>query len=65
LPVSHFIIQTSAGRVKTILGGAPVNEQAREFTGADYYPVDAVAGVSICKQIYVEKEVIRSDLGPL
>ncbi len=38
--------------VKIIIGGAPCNEQVRQFTGADYYAVDAVAGVSVCRQIY-------------
>ncbi len=39
-------------KVKIIIGGAPCNEQLRQFTGADYYAVDAVAGVSMCRQIY-------------
>jgi methanogenic corrinoid protein MtbC1 len=39
-------------RVKIIIGGAPCNEQVRQFTGADYYAVDAVAGVGMCRQIY-------------
>lgn len=39
-------------RVRIIIGGAPVNEQVRQFTGADYCAVDAVAGVRICQQIY-------------
>ena len=39
-------------RVKIIIGGTPVNEQVRQFTGADSYAADAVAGVQICKQIY-------------
>ena len=39
-------------RVKVIIGGAPCNEQVREFSGADYYAPDAVAGVNICKKIY-------------
>ncbi len=39
-------------KVKIIIGGAPCNEQVRQFTGADYYAVDAVAGVSMCRQIY-------------
>ena len=39
-------------QVKVIIGGTPCNEQVRQFTGADYYAVDAVAGVNICKQIY-------------
>ena len=40
------------GQVKTIIGGAPVNEQVREFCGADYVARDAVHGVNICKEIY-------------
>ena len=39
-------------QVKVIIGGTPCNEQVRQFTGADYYAADAVAGVNICKQIY-------------
>jgi methylmalonyl-CoA mutase cobalamin-binding domain/chain len=39
-------------KVSVIIGGAPCNEQVREFSGADYYAKDAVAGVNICKQIY-------------
>ncbi|MGB6065697.1 MAG: corrinoid protein [Desulfomonilaceae bacterium] len=39
-------------RVKIIVGGTPVNEQVREYSGADYYAKDAVAGVNMCKEIY-------------
>jgi len=39
-------------KVKIIIGGAPVNEQVREFSGADFTASDAVAGVEICKRIY-------------
>jgi methanogenic corrinoid protein MtbC1 len=39
-------------QMRIIIGGAPVNEQVREFTGADYYAEDAVAGVNLCKEIY-------------
>ncbi len=38
--------------VKTIIGGAPVNEQVRQFTGADYYAEDAVTGIKLCREIY-------------
>jgi methanogenic corrinoid protein MtbC1 len=38
--------------VKVILGGQPIDEQVREYVGADYYGADAPAGVKICKQIY-------------
>jgi methylmalonyl-CoA mutase cobalamin-binding domain/chain len=43
--------------VKIIIGGAPVNEQVRQFTGADYYAEDVVAGINICKEIYTEKRL--------
>ncbi|CAB1061677.1 Uncharacterized corrinoid protein [Olavius sp. associated proteobacterium Delta 1] len=39
-------------QVKIIIGGAPVNEQVRQFTGADYYEEDAVTGINRCKDIY-------------
>jgi methylmalonyl-CoA mutase cobalamin-binding domain/chain len=39
-------------KVKVIVGGTPVNEQVREYAGADFYAEDAVAGVNICKKIY-------------
>jgi methylmalonyl-CoA mutase cobalamin-binding domain/chain len=39
-------------QVKIIVGGTPVNEQVREYSGADYYAMDAVAGVRICKEVY-------------
>lgn len=39
-------------QVKIIVGGTPVNEQVREYAGADYYAKDAVAGVNICREIY-------------
>ena len=39
-------------QVRIIVGGTPVNEQVREYAGADYYAKDAVAGVNICKEIY-------------
>jgi methylmalonyl-CoA mutase cobalamin-binding domain/chain len=38
--------------VKVIIGGTPCNEQVRQYTGADYYAEDAIAGVAICKEIY-------------
>ncbi len=39
-------------QVKIIVGGTPVNEQVREYSGADYYAKDAVAGVNLCEQVY-------------
>lgn len=50
---------TEAGlreQVKIIIGGAPCNEQVREYCGADYYAKDASAGVTICKEIYNNKD---------
>lgn len=43
--------------VKIIIGGAPVNEQVRQFTGADYYAEDGVIGINLCKEIYAEKRL--------
>lgn len=39
-------------QVKVIIGGAPCNEEVRQFAGADYYAIDAAAGVKICKEVY-------------
>ena len=39
-------------QVKVIVGGQPIDEQVREYVGADYYATDAVAGIKICKEIY-------------
>jgi methylmalonyl-CoA mutase cobalamin-binding domain/chain len=39
-------------KVKILIGGAPCNEQVREFAGADFYAKDAVAGVRYCKDVY-------------
>jgi methanogenic corrinoid protein MtbC1 len=39
-------------KVKVMIGGAPVNEQVREFSGADFAARDAVHGIEICKSIY-------------
>ncbi|MGA2229183.1 MAG: cobalamin-dependent protein [Syntrophobacteraceae bacterium] len=39
-------------KVKVMLGGAPVNEQVREFSGADFAARDAVQAIEICKSIY-------------
>lgn len=56
-PEMKNVIDAIAGagmreRVKIIIGGAPVNEQVRDFAGADYYAKDAVDGVGLCKKIY-------------
>ena len=56
-PAMKEVVQSleSAGlrdAVKVIVGGAPVNEQVRDYAGADYLAQDAVDGVKICKEIY-------------
>jgi methanogenic corrinoid protein MtbC1 len=38
--------------VSVIIGGAPCNEQVRQFAGADFYAKDALAAVNICKSVY-------------
>lgn len=38
--------------VQVIIGGAPCNEQVREYAGADFYAPDALAAVNLCKKIY-------------
>ena len=45
-------VEKAGLRVKVIIGGAPCNEQVREFTGADFCAKDAIAGVNYCKEIY-------------
>ncbi|TEB13028.1 cobalamin B12-binding domain-containing protein [Pelotomaculum propionicicum] len=39
-----------------VIGGYPVNERIREYTGADYYETDAVKAVELFKRIIMEKE---------
>jgi methanogenic corrinoid protein MtbC1 len=56
-PEMKNVVETMArsefrDQVKIVIGGAPINEQVREFSGADFYAPDAVAGVEICKKIY-------------
>ncbi len=41
-------------RVKVIVSGQPTDEKVREYVDADYYALDAVAGVKICKEIYAQ-----------
>ena len=38
-------------QVKVMIGGAPCNEEVRQYTGADYWAKDAAAGVGFCKEI--------------
>lgn len=42
--------EAGLGDVKTIIGGGQVDEQVREYTGADAYGTDAMAGVSQAKK---------------
>ena len=37
-----------------IIGGAAVNEQVRQFVGADYSATDAMHGVRLCQQIMAQ-----------
>jgi 5-methyltetrahydrofolate--homocysteine methyltransferase len=36
--------------IKIMVGGGPVSEEVRNFTGADGYGKDAMAGVTLAKQ---------------
>ncbi len=42
--------------VTVVIGGYPVNERIREYTGVDYYETDAVKAVELFKRIIMEKE---------
>lgn len=50
--IDNMAAQGLRDGVSVIIGGAPCNEQVRQFAGADYYAADAVAAVNICKSIY-------------
>lgn len=39
-------------QVKVIIGGHPIDEEVRKYTGADYYAPDGPTGIKICKQVY-------------
>ena len=41
--------------VTVVIGGYPVNERIREYTGVDYYETDAVKAVELFKRIIVDK----------
>lgn len=45
--------------VVVVLGGYPVNQLIKEYTGADYYANDAARGLEIFKQISLEKDKRR------
>jgi len=40
------------GQVKVIIGGAPVTEDVRIYSDADYYAKTAIDTVNICKEVY-------------
>ena len=50
--IADMAAQGARDGVSVIIGGAPCNEQVREFTGADFYAPDAVSAVNLCKKIY-------------
>jgi methylmalonyl-CoA mutase cobalamin-binding domain/chain len=50
--VDQLIAAGLRDRTTVIIGGAPCNEQVRQYAGADYYAKDAGEGTRICKQIY-------------
>ena len=50
--VDQLIAAGLRDRATVIIGGAPCNEQVRQYAGADYYAKDAGEGARICKQIY-------------
>jgi len=50
--VDQLIAAGLRDRPTVIIGGAPCNEQVRQYAGADYYAKDAGEGARICKQIY-------------
>lgn len=50
--IENIAAQGLRDGVSVIIGGAPCNDQVRQFAGADYYAADAVAAVNICKNIY-------------
>ncbi len=43
-------------KVKVVIGGYPVNQQVKEYTGADYYANDVVKAMEIFKEIASEQE---------
>ena len=50
--VDQLIVAGLRDKTTVIIGGAPCNEQVRQYAGADYYAKDAGEGTRICKQIY-------------
>lgn len=50
--VDQLIVAGLRDRTTVIIGGAPCNEQVRQYAGADYFAKDAGEGTRICKQVY-------------
>jgi len=42
-------------KVTVLLGGYPVNERVRQFTGADYFETDAIKAIELVKEIALSK----------
>jgi 5-methyltetrahydrofolate--homocysteine methyltransferase len=42
-------------RTPTLIGGGMVNAMICAYVGADYWAIDAMVGVQLCKQILQEK----------
>lgn len=43
-------------KVTVVIGGYPVNERIKEYTGADHYETDAIKAVELFKRIIMGKE---------
>ncbi len=50
--VDAMVADGVRGSVQVIVGGAPITEEVRVFSGADHYARTAVDTVNICKKIY-------------
>lgn len=50
--VDALIAAGTRNKIKVIIGGQPIDDKICEYIGADYYGVDAPAGVRFCKEIY-------------
>jgi len=42
-------------KVKVVIGGYPVNEMVKEYTGADYYAHEVTQAIEICRKIFNEQ----------
>ena len=48
--------QPTAAQSPFIIGGGTVNAMVCAFVGADYWAIDAMVGVQLCKQIMAERQ---------